>query len=179
MDKTMSEIWLDIENYEGIYMISNYGNVKSLQKIVRGSVRKGRFLKHKKHRDGYFVVTLQNNKKRKYYFVHRLVASSFCQNNYKKPDVNHIDGNKENNFYQNLEWVTSKENSIHAVNLGLCPHSVGENHIKSKLKNKDILEIRKLWDGTNPYNQNDFSKKYKVSKSNIAKILKRETWKHI
>lgn len=175
----MNENWLDIEDYKGIYMISDHGNVKSLQKIVRGSLRKERLLKPKKHRDGYFAVVLQNNKKRKNYFVHRLVAIAFCKNNLQKPDVNHIDGNKENNFYQNLEWVTSKENSIHAVNLGLCPHSVGENHIKSKLKNKDILEIRKLWDGTNPYNQDNFSIKYKISKSNIAKILKRETWKHI
>lgn len=179
MDKIMSEIWKDIENYEGYYMISNFGNIKSLSRYVRGSLRKERILNKKLHRDGYYMVTLQKDKKRKYILVHRLVASHFVENKSNKPDVNHIDGVKINNVFNNLEWVTSKENSKHAVDLGLSPHSIGETHIKSKLNNSDIIDIRKSWNGLYPYTQNELAIKYNISKSNIAKILKKETWKHI
>lgn len=175
----MSEIWIEIKNYEGCYMISNLGNVKTLSRCVNGSLRKERILKQKIHRDGYRMVTLQKDKKRNYILVHRLVALHFIENKHNKPCVNHIDGNKGNNYVENLEWATVKENSNHAVSLGLCPHSVGETNIKSKLKNSDIINIRKKWDGLYPYNQSDLSIEYKVSKSSIAKILKKETWKHI
>lgn len=69
---------------------------------------------------GYYLVTLCNNGLRKNQFIHRLLALHFVPNPENKPQVNHIDGNKQNNALTNLEWVTSKENSIHAVKMGLC-----------------------------------------------------------
>lgn len=75
----------------------------------------------KKHiRDnGYEEVGLSKNKKRKTFLVHRLVASAFILNPKNLPEINHKDGNKQNNLYTNLEWVTSSENQIHAIENGL------------------------------------------------------------
>ena len=69
---------------------------------------------------GYFIVTLTNQGKRSNKFIHRLLATHFIPNPLNKPQVNHIDGNKQNNDLSNLEWVTSQENSRHAVDTGLC-----------------------------------------------------------
>jgi hypothetical protein len=69
---------------------------------------------------GYFLVTLVNNECRKNQFIHRLLAQHFIPNPLNKPQVNHIDGNKQNNALSNLEWVTAAENSQHAVRIGLC-----------------------------------------------------------
>lgn len=73
---------------------------------------------------GYFLVTMINatTKVRKNQFIHRLLAKSFLPNPENKPHVNHIDGNKQNNTLSNLEWATSKENSQHAVNMGLTTY---------------------------------------------------------
>ena len=69
---------------------------------------------------GYYLVTLVNNGKRKNQFIHRLIAYHFITNPESKPQVNHKDGNKQNNAIDNLEWVTAQENSRHAVDTGLC-----------------------------------------------------------
>lgn len=69
---------------------------------------------------GYYLVTLVNNGVRKNQYIHRLLAQNFIPNSLNKPQVNHIDGNKQNNALSNLEWVTAKENSRHAVDIGLC-----------------------------------------------------------
>lgn len=80
---------------------------------------------------GYFLVTLVNakTKVRKNKFIHRLLAQAFIPNPLTKPQVNHIDGNKQNNQLVNLEWATSKENSQHAVDLGLTTFTSCEKAI--------------------------------------------------
>lgn len=69
---------------------------------------------------GYYLVTLVHNGKRKNQFIHRLLAQHFIANPENKAHVNHIDGNKQNNRLDNLEWATPKENAQHAVDTGLC-----------------------------------------------------------
>ena len=114
------EEWKDIPNYEGLYQISNYGIVKSLSKHKRNnSISQEMLLKNHINDSGYCVVELHKNKSRKVFRVHRLVAELFITNEQQKPCVNHIDGNKLNNCVDNLEWVTYKENMIHAVKNGL------------------------------------------------------------
>ena len=80
---------------------------------------------------GYFLVTLVNakTKVRKNQFIHRLLCQAFIPNPLNKPQVNHIDGNKQNNQLVNLEWATSKENSQHAVDLGLTTFTSCEKAI--------------------------------------------------
>lgn len=107
----MSEEWKSIKDYEGLYEISNLGNVKSLIK--------NRLLKPWMHKKGYMVVTLTKAKKHKHFFVHRLVASAFLESKELTTEVNHIDGNKHNNCAENLEWCGDFENREHAYNTKL------------------------------------------------------------
>lgn len=109
----MQEIWKDIPNYQGLYQISNLGNIRSL---LNGSKR---VLKPNPSNCGYYKVELYNNGKSKVFYIHRLVANSFIPNPDNKKQVNHIDGDKSHNCVDNLEWVTPSENQKHAFSIGL------------------------------------------------------------
>lgn len=113
----VNRIWKDIPGYEGLYQVSNFGEVKSFYKFRDG--KKERILKHAINDSGYKIVVLTKNKKPKSLRVHRLVALTFIDNFENKPQVNHIDGNKLNNNINNLEWCTNGENEKHAYKLGL------------------------------------------------------------
>lgn len=106
------EIFKDIRGYEGKYQISNYGRVYSslTDRILRPNL----------HKCGYLKVTLFMDGKAKTFLVHRLVAGNFIDNPNNFRDVNHKDGNKTNNYYENLEWCTIAQNTKHAFdnNLG-------------------------------------------------------------
>lgn len=113
----MQEIWKDIKGYEGLYQVSNLGNVKRL---------KGKWVKKERYVSQtltssykYYSVCLSNHQDKRRFFVHRLVAMTFIKNTENKPIINHIDGNKLNNKVENLEWCTYKENSKKAYELGL------------------------------------------------------------
>ena len=112
----MIEIWKDIEGYEGIYQVSNLGNVKVLDRYVNSSIKNNKIVKRQGKilkqyiKKGYLQVTLTLNNKRKYYNVHRLVANAFIPNPDKLPQVNHKNENKYDNRVENLEWCTAKYN---------------------------------------------------------------------
>lgn len=101
----MIEIWKDIEGFEGLYQVSNLGRVKSNRGILHPNT----------NTYGYKHVTLSKYGIRTTTPIHTLVADAFLDNPYEKPEVNHIDGNKENNSVSNLEWVTRTENNRHAI----------------------------------------------------------------
>ena len=119
------EIWKSIKGYEGLYEVSNTGRVKSCERVCiykdgRKRLYFGQILKLHKRKEGYLQVGLRDESKLlKQYLVHRLVAEAFLENPLNKPEVNHIDCNKQNNNVNNLEWCTPKENSIHASKNGL------------------------------------------------------------
>lgn len=120
----MNEIWKSVVGYEGNYEVSNFGNVKSVDRYVTGINNGSYFFKAKrlkpaKSRDGYMQVGLSLNSKSCSYTVHSLVAKSFIPNPENKATVNHKDGNKLNNNVSNLEWATKSEQTIHALNNGL------------------------------------------------------------
>lgn len=118
------EIYKDIIGFENIYQISNLGNVRSLDRLVRSHKDKTRTIKGKSYIPyiglrGYKTVNLRIAKNIKLIPIHRLVAIAFIDNPDNKPCVNHKDGNKLNNEISNLEWVTYKENNNHARDTGL------------------------------------------------------------
>jgi hypothetical protein len=120
----MTEVWKDIKGFEGKYAVSNLGNVKRLECYKRCGVSGKTLLEEKpmrfyKNHNGYYRVCLCKDGKRYFRFVHLLVVEAFLPKADGKTQVNHIAGNKENNSVANLEWVTSKENHIHASETGL------------------------------------------------------------
>lgn len=119
-----NEIWKDIEGFEGYYEISNYGRVKSLPKTMgnKNHLSPVRILKVKIDKYGYPCVKLCSQVEKgkiKYFTVHRLVAKAFIPNPNNLKTVNHKDGDKQNNFAENLEWNSHKDNIIHAWQTGL------------------------------------------------------------
>lgn len=112
----MKEIWKDIEEYEGLYQISNLGRVKSFPR--KGThTTKERIIKFAKSNKGYLIAILKNNDVQKAFSVHRLVAKAFIPNPNNLPQVNHKDENKENNNVNNLEWCDNWYNSHYGTRL--------------------------------------------------------------
>lgn len=119
----MQEQWRNIEGYENLYQVSNFGRVKSLDRALKSThknsnlFRKGRILKPGYDRKGYSFVVLSKESKKKVVKVHRLVAKAFILNPLNLPFVNHKDENPRNNKAYNLEWCTNKYN----LNYGSLP----------------------------------------------------------
>lgn len=141
------EVWKNIFNYKE-YEISNYGRIKNNNKIIKPYI----------HNKGYLRVAIKG----KHYLVHRLVAIMFIpNNNIEKKQVNHIDGNKQNNKVDNLEWVTSKENNYHAIATGLrlSGNGIKPKNIYQYTKNGKMI---KKWDNINDIMKN-FNLKYNTA----------------
>ena len=112
------EIWKDIKGYEGLYQVSNLGNVKSLAKTRKGITNREDIILKLCNKDGYNVVNLWKDKKKKTIKVHRLVAQAFIPNIENKPYINHINAIRNDNRISNLEWCNQSENIRHAYNIG-------------------------------------------------------------
>lgn len=173
------EIWKDIPNYEGLYQISNLGNVKSLSRykqnhnkkqIVEEKIRKNIISK-----TGYYTCMLNKNGKNKLFKVHRLVALVFIDNPNNLPIVNHIDGNKLNNNYKNLEWCTYSHNNKEAYRLGLKGNEKDFRGLKKyneKLK-KEILQYDLNCNFIKKWNSiSEIQKELGYATTNISKCCK-------
>lgn len=102
----MEEIWRDIENYEGLYQVSNLGRVKSLPR----NTTKGGLLSPDSNGKGYLTVLLSKKGKKRRFYIHKLVATAFLQNEENLPEVDHRDNDKTNNRAENLQWISHVEN---------------------------------------------------------------------
>lgn len=137
------EVWKDIPGYEGLYQISNIGNIRSLNYNQTGKVQRLKLDTHK----GYKKLCLYKNGRKKSHRVHRLVALAFIPNPNNLPYINHKDENRANNCVWNLEWCTAKYNT----NYGTCPQKIStalkgrpckeetKKKISKTLKNKRLL----------------------------------------
>lgn len=173
----MEELF-DIKGWEGLYSITKSGKVWSWPRERHDmSGGKGKWIKSHLDGCGYPFVALTRNNKTIQPKVHRLVAINFIPNPLNKPQVNHIDGNKENNNDWNLEWATPEENIQHSFKLGLS-NQQGEKNSCSKLTNEDVLKIRELGD-SKTIKGREIARLYKVCPSVITNIVKRKRWKHI
>lgn len=133
----MEEIWKDIEGFEGLYSVSNLGKIKSIERYVKNGKNTQRLQKEHEvktyinyDRGGYVYCSLHKDNKTYSKKVHRLVAEAFISNLEELPQVNHKDGNKENNSVENLEWVTDIQNKKHGWDNKLYT----ANHRKQKIK---------------------------------------------
>jgi len=170
----MREEWKDIEGYEGLYQVSNSGQIKSLQinKILKP------VLANKKAKISYYRISLCKNAKSKAYLIHRLVANAFIPNPENKPCVNHLDCITSNNKRSNLEWVNHSENVIHSIKMGRIKPLLGINNGQSKLLDKDVIEIRRLYIPRKMSRQK-LADKFNVSQSTIMAITQNKGWKHL
>jgi len=162
------EEWKWIKGYSNSYKIYPDGKIVSLKKGSNANL--SHFM-----RNGYKRIHLSNSGKAKTYTLHRLVAEYFIPNPENKPFVNHIDGDKLNCHYTNLEWNTQKENVQHAWRIGLNKPVNGERQGHSALTEEQVVLIRSETNLT----QAELAKKYGVIQPTISQILRRKTWKHL
>lgn len=168
------ERWMDINGFEGMYQISDHGNVVSYKSGKRKQ------LKNRVNADGYHHVALRKDGKAHERITNRLVAQHFIPNPYNKDTVNHIDGNKTNNHYTNLEWADRREQLVHAYKLGLKQQPTGSKSGISVLTREQVIEIRNRYkphcckNGVKP-----MSIEYGVSFPTIDKCIRRVTYKDV
>lgn len=164
------------------YKVSNTGKVYSFAKIKLGIELKPVIPKNKRlvslGRDLYPEVSISdNNKKIKNYPIHRLVAETFIPNPENKPMVNHIDGNKTNNFVTNLEWVTPKENTQHALAEKLLNPPIGERCASSRYKENQVLEAINLLSEGKP--NCEVAKLTGIDERAISDIRNKKRWAYL
>lgn len=172
----MNEIW-KVCNKSQDYIISNYGNLKN--------IKTNKNLNSGINTEGYKRANLRINGVNKACNIHRMLMLTFKPEEYfDGAVVNHKDGNKLNNSLDNLEWCTIQENNIHAYKNGLINYEklsnskIGEKNHRSKLKENDILEIRRLY-STGQYIHKDLANMYNVSRNQITRIINKKDWTHI
>lgn len=185
-NNTKEEIWKDVVGYEGLYMVSNTGKVKSLDREIlhkNGKIvfRKGRLLVPYLGKAKYERVKLSKDGEGRKFMVHRVVAYAFLGEpdidkfSSEKAEVNHKDGNTQNNNVENLEWVTKEENMLHARENGFTTH--GTTNGRAVLDDRDVSVIRRLYH--RGVTQKILGESYGVERGTISSIVRNETWTRI
>lgn len=172
----MSDIeWRPIKDFPD-YEISSYGQI--MRVVARGGAKVGSILKARPHGEGYLRVGLSQPgaKGQKMFSVHYLVARTFIGERPRGYHINHKDGIKTNNHYLNLHYITPSENTQHAYDTGLAKR--GEKSVLAKLTRKDVIKMRELY-ATGEFTFAELGEKYNVDTSTVARIIKRESWKHL
>lgn len=172
------EIWLPVVGYEGLYEISNLGRLKACKKTdSKGNRREEFIMKQSVTRCGYCQVQLCKNAVKIKKYIHRLVAHAFITNHENKPQVNHIDGDKQNNCVSNLEWNSLSENYLHAYSSGLNKGKKGIKCNFVKLNEVQVIEIKELI--KEMVKDYIIAQKYGVSRTCIHDIRTNKRWKHL
>ena len=159
-----------IPGYEGLYMIYKDGRVLSCK---LGKTRTFKFLSISNKTGWYVRVNLRKNKRSKTFYVHRLVADAFLENTNNHCEVNHIDGNKQNNHVDNLEWCTHSMNIQHAFDTGLKDRSLITG-MKPKLTHSQAVAIHDEYKSSE-ITYIELGVKYNVSRETIRRTIKRVT----
>ncbi|MEY3232715.1 MAG: hypothetical protein RLZ54_1009 [Candidatus Parcubacteria bacterium] len=151
----------ELKGYEDYYLISECGKIysKRTNKLINPFITKS----------GYLRIELNVNNVSKKYAIHRLVAYTFIGNEEGK-QINHKNGNKKDNHYTNLEWVTCRENINHAIGIGLI-NVKGENNPFAKYTNVERNEIKSLYE--NGYKIIQISRLKNIPRTTIQNIIKR------
>lgn len=168
----MEELWAGVVGYEDWYQVSTYGR---LRRTDTGRVRKTPIGSHGYPQSLLSLGSRQNQISRK---VHRMLAETFIPNPESKPQVNHINSDREDNWVGNLEWVTEEENNIHARDSGRT--SVGESSDWSKISEEDVIFIRTHFiPRDSMYSGIMLAKMFDLKPASISCIVHRKCWKHI
>jgi hypothetical protein len=170
------ETWKPIPEYEGLYEVSDKGQIRSLPRIVsfgnRQRVTPEKVILPYIRPTGYHTVKLGKEGRKQNAYVHRLVTLVFSGPCPPKHEVCHRDGNKSNNRADNLYWGTRKQNIADNIRMGI--HPLGEAHGMAKLTDKQVLEIRK---DTRP--AKEVAESYPVSAAMVRLIKRGLNWSHV
>ena len=149
-----------------------YKHYSVSEKGIIINTKTNRQLKYDVNSKGYYRITLDGKR----FALHRLIALLYIPNPNNYPQINHIDGNKLNNHYTNLEWCTNDYNNNHAISLGLRKYTFinGEKHVNAKLTNQQVKEIKQ-----SALSAKELSEQYNVAKITIYKIKDGSMWKSI
>lgn len=166
--------WQPIADWECFYEVSRCGRVR---RVCGASYRNNGTMQTWSGRDlnlslttkGYCVVRLSAPGKRKMARVHRLVADAFVDNPRALPEVNHIDGNKQNNRASNLEWCTTRENAVHAVKNRLSKIT--------KLSDEEVQMARTRW--RNGASTRSLARHFKIDPSSMRQVLRGNTYRWV
>lgn len=170
--------WKPVPGYEGLYVVSDHGTVKSIARVVTGSKRQSvseRVLAQMTNGKGYLTVRLSRNNSARIYYVHRLVLAAFVGPAPAGSEACHNDGSRSNNRLSNLRWDTHKNNHSDRQKHGTLNN--GEQARAVRLTAGRVLEIRaELASGVT---QAALMARFQVSQPTISDIQTRRTWKHI
>ena len=185
-EPTREEIWKSVEDWEGLYEISNHGRIRSLDRIVNKSnggryFHRGRVLVAHPNSKGYPNVVLNHAETGRSHNarIHRMVAKAFIPNPDNKPHVNHIDANKSNARASNLEWVTPAENCQHSWRLGRGHTNImpGSSNALAKLNEELVYNCRQRYlTGTTV---KEMSVEFGVSWTTMKEAVSGVGWKHV
>jgi hypothetical protein len=168
------EVWKQIPGFED-YSVSTWGRVRRETPGI--NTYAGKILKPGKARN-YLYVIIYSSGKTKRFTIHRLVAENFLPNPDDKPQVDHIDNNKENNNVVNLKWATALENTGRSWKEGSHEKLKGSGNGNSKLTEKQVLEIKVLLEHGILMDK-QIAKIYNVGAPRISKIKNGMNWKHL
>ncbi len=163
----------DVPGFENLYAITQEGKVWSYPKSNR---QQGKWLAPVFDKDGYIKIALSKNGKFFYKRVHCLVAQTYIENPFNLPHVNHLNGVKDDNRIENLEWCTPSQNRLHSYKMGFESQQ-GEKNACAKLNEKSVREIRKKC--ATGERVCDIAREYGVHHVTIIDIRKRRNWAHV
>jgi len=175
----MEEVWKEIPKYNGAYLISNFGNMKSTERYCHHNGKpwlvKERLLSKVVGHSGYIEYQVTFNKKHRSEKAHRLVAEAFIPNPDNKPFINHKDGNKQNNYVENLEWCTNQENIFHAYHHKLCKKC-------KRIAQYDMqMNLIKIWETTGDIERAGIAVRSSIHKACKSEnsICKNYKWRYV
>lgn len=170
------EIWKDIQGYEGLYQVSNTGIIKSLKRyrLNHGKTQEvpEKIKKYRKDPQGYLQCDLFKNNNAKTVRAHRIVALAFLPNPQNKETVNHIDGNKENNHVENLEWATFKEQNNHFYKNNLKSRSNIRKAVKA-MNDSQAKKVRCINTGEIFPSASYAAKKHGITPSHLMAVCRK------
>lgn len=175
----MIELWRPIRGYEGLYEVSDKGQVRSLTTRGRGvlSLRKApKILKPDFNQNGYPRIALSKDRLIRKHFIHRLVLEAFVGPKPHRLEACHFNGVRDDNRSDNLGWVTRKENCSHREKHGT--NGYGESNSYSKLTNEQAVEVyERAHNGKEPLSS--IAEKYSITHSTVSYIKSGKTWAKI
>lgn len=180
----MKEVWRPIKGFDGVYEVSNLGNVRSVDRTekMKNKTHGYVYRKHKGqhiklHTDGrgfYLMVNLSKDGIRYTKLVHRVVAETFVDNPMQLPEVNHKDENKHNNAAENLEWCDHIYNNNYGTKAG---STRGENNPQSKFTEEMVRSFKAEYiPRDKEYGLTPLARKYGISITHACSIVKGRRW---